>query len=142
MKKILFLAIFACLPAFISPLGVQAQNRSRQHGNVEVQGAEILFRNMTCDLGEVSRKSKDLVHEFRFVNDGTTPLVILSATTSCSCIKTDYSRKPIAPGDEGTIKMTLESRKMEPGVFHRVIQVRSNAVSGVKLLTVQGNSVE
>ena len=82
------------------------------------------------------------MREIGFVNDGSSPLVILSVTTSCSCLKADYSRKPVAAGERGVIKIIYEARKMELGVFHRVIQVRSNSTDGVNLITVQGNSLE
>jgi hypothetical protein len=36
--------------------------------------------------------------------------------------------------------MVLEAAKMDVGVFHRVIEVHTNA--GVNYMTVKGNSVE
>lgn len=106
------------------------------------EGALLSIPDATCDFGAISRQDKDLVREVGFVNEGSTPLVILSVTTSCSCLKADFSRKPVAPKESGTIRIICESRKMEEGVFHRVVRVNSNSADGVHLITVQGNVSE
>ena len=102
------------------------------------KGAHISFEQTECDFGEVSRKGEDKTYTFRFVNDGTEPLVILSATTTCSCLKTEFSRKPIAVGKSGEILLTLESKKVDKGMFRRIVQIRSNSVSGMEILTIKG----
>lgn len=94
------------------------------------------------DFGDVARKGGDLIHEFRFRNDGTAPLVLVRVVTSCSCLKTQFPRKPVAPGDEGVIRITYEPHKSEPGSFNKVIQIYSNSTGGREILTVQGNSIE
>jgi len=129
MKKIVLLLFISVLS--LSPVGAQT-----------FDGAHLRLDTATLDFGDVQRRGGDLVREIGFVNDGSSPLVILSVTTSCSCLKADYSRKPLAPGARGVIKIVYEARKMEPGVFHRVMQVRSNSVDGVNLITVQGNSLD
>ena len=62
--------------------------------------------------------------------------------TSCSCLKTSFAKRPVAPGASGVIRVTYEPHKSEPGVFNRVIQVYSNSTGGRALLTVQGNSID
>lgn len=129
MKKIAFVIFISFLSLF--PATAQTPD-----------GAHLKLDAATLDFGDVQRRGGDLVREVGFVNDGSSPLVILSITTSCSCLKADYSRKPVAAGERGVIKIIYEARKMELGVFHRVIQVRSNSADGVNLITVQGNSLE
>lgn len=129
MKKVGFVILISFLSLFCA----DAQN---------IEGAHLKLDTATLDFGDVLRSGGDLVREVGFVNDGSSPLVILSVTTSCSCLKAHYSRKPVAPGERGTIKIIYEARKMELGVFHRVMQVRSNSADGVNLITVQGNSLE
>ena len=84
----------------------------------------------------------DLVREFRFVNDGTAPLVLVRVITSCSCLKASFSKRPVEPADSGVIRITYEPHKSEPGAFNKVIQVYSNSVDGRDVITVQGNSIE
>ena len=94
------------------------------------------------DFGDVPRKGGDLVREFTFTNDGTVPLVVTRVITSCSCLKASYSKRPVAPGESGTISITYEPHKSEPGVFNKVIQIYSNSVDGRDVITVQGNSID
>lgn len=106
----------------------------------EYKGAHLKFEQSEYDFGEISRRGENKSCVFRFVNDGNEPLVILSAATSCSCLKADFSRKPVAVGASGEIKLVLESKKVDKGVFHRVIQISSTSVGGTEILTIKGIS--
>lgn len=130
--RFLFL-FFGCVMAVL-PLSADEQK--------EYKGAHISFERTECDFGEVSRKGDDKVCTFRFVNDGTEPLVVFSATTSCSCLKAEFSHKPIAVGEKGDIRLILESKKVDKGVFRRVVQIRSNSVSGTEIITIKGITKE
>ncbi len=105
-------------------------------------GARLLLEERSFDFGDVPRKGGDLVHEFLFRNDGDAPLVLTRVFTSCSCLKTSFSKRPVAPGASGVIRVTYEPHKSEPGAFNKVIQIYSNSVAGRALLTVQGNSID
>ena len=91
---------------------------------------------------DVARHGGDLIKEFRFVNDGDEPLVIKKITKACSCLTVSYSRKPVLPGEASVIKIKYEPHKIEEGIFHRDIQIYSNSPEGVRLLTIQGISIE
>lgn len=106
------------------------------------KGAHLRLEGTSCDFGDVPRRGGDLVHEFRFVNDGTAPLVLLRVVTSCSCLKASFSKRPVAPADSGVIRIVYEPHKSEPGTFNKVIQIYSNSVDGRDILTVQGNSID
>ena len=111
-------------------------------GDGQTDGAHLAFEDATYDFGDVPRKGGDLVREFTFTNDGTVPLVVTRVITSCSCLKASYSKRPVAPGESGTISITYEPHKSEPGVFNKVIQIYSNSVDGRDVITVQGNSID
>ena len=102
----------------------------------------MVFDRVTHDFGDVPRKGGDLVKEFRFVNKGDAPLVIKKITKSCSCMSVVYSRKPVMPGEAAVIKIKDEPHKVEPGIFHKAIQIYSNESTEVRLITIQGNSVD
>ena len=108
----------------------------------EGKGAHLRLEGSSWNFGDVPRRGGDLVHEFRFVNDGTTPLVVLRGVTSCSCLKASFSKRPVAPADSGVIRIVYEPHKSEPGTFNKVIQIYSNSVDGRDILTVQGNSID
>lgn len=105
------------------------------------EGAHLSLAASSCDFGDVPRKGGDLVHEFAFTNDGTAPLVLLRVITSCSCLKASYTKRPVAPGDSGVIRITYEPHKSEPGAFNKVIQIYSNSTAERDVITVQGNSI-
>ena len=112
------------------------------HAGKPAKGAHLKMDNPTYDFGDVPRKGGDLVHEFKFVNDGTAPLVIVRVITSCSCLGASFSKRPVAPADSGVIRIVYEPHKSEPGAFNKVIQVYSNSVDGRDVITVQGNSID
>ncbi len=105
-------------------------------------GARLVLKETSYDFGAVARRGGDLVHTFVFTNEGTTPLVVTRVQTSCSCLKAQFSRKPVAPGASGEIRIVYEPHKGEAGSFHRVIQVYSNCSEGRHMLTVQGSSYD
>lgn len=130
MKKILFSLIF-----LLFSLGVANVLAQRSDG-----GPKMVFERTAHDFGDVERKGGDLIAMFRFVNEGDSPLVIKKINKSCSCMTASYSRRPVMPGEKGEIRIKYEPHKVEPGKFHKVIQIYTNESSKVMLVTIQGNS--
>lgn len=138
MKKILSVMLAGLLLAGTCAAGSLREGRR----SPKESGAHLRLEETSWDFGDVPRRGGDLVHEFRFVNDGSTPLVLVRVITSCSCIKASFSKRPVAPADSGVIRIVYEPHKSEPGTFNKVIQIYSNSVDGRDILTVQGNSLE
>ena len=130
--RFLLLTLFGCLTF--------AAGRAQQPAKIE--GAHLHMEVASHDFGDVPRKGGDLVREFTFTNDGTVPLVVTRVISSCSCLKASYSKRPVAPGESGTISIIYEPHKSEPGVFNKVIQIYSNSVDGRDVISVQGNSID
>lgn len=110
--------------------------------SVSYDGAHLEFDETVWDFGDIARRGGDVVKEFEFVNDGSAPLLITGITISCTCIKVTYPKGPVAAGSSGTIRLIYEPHKMAAGTFYRAVQVHSNSTDGVRLLTVQGNSID
>ena len=100
------------------------------------------FAKVKHDFGDVERKGGNLTVKFDYVNDGSQPLVITRIATSCTCVKASYSRRPLAVGESSVVEITYEPHKKEAGVFHKVVQVYTNSVDGMRLLTISGNSID
>ena len=143
----------ACVAATASVEAQEQRNHCNEQPKSEQQvsqstsesaykGAHISFACKRHDFGEVPRKGGDLSVKFEYVNDGTEPLVITRIATSCTCIHANYRRRPLDVGEGGVIELTYEPHKMEEGAFNKVVQVYSNSVDGMHLLTVSGNSIE
>ncbi len=132
MKRTIFYSLLVLLLCCVV-------NRAQAHDD---DGPKMVFERMAHDFGDIERKGGDVITMFRFVNEGDTPLIIKKIHKSCSCTTANYSRRPVLPGESGEIKIKYEPHKVEPGKFHRVIQIYTNESSKVKLITIQGNSVD
>ena len=87
--------------------------------------------------GDIPRKGGNLVREFEFVNDGTEPLVLLRVLTSCTCTKADISKKPVMPGQEGTVTVTYNPRRQH-GAFNKAISIYTNVPGARYVVTLRG----
>lgn len=117
----------------------QAKETLSQDGDKK---AKLHFLETSHDFGNVPRKGGDLVYEFRFRNEGSIPLVLLRVLTTCSCLRGQYAKRPVMPGEEAVVKVVYEPHKAEPGAFNKVLRILSNSEKGDAVLTVQGNSIE
>ncbi len=133
MKRLLFLILL------LLPLVGSAQHRKKQ---LTPSGARMHLYEHSHNFGDVPRMGGDLVYEISFKNEGTAPLVLTRVVTSCSCLKVHFSKRPVAPNEEGRLKIIYEPQKSAPGSFNKVIQIYSNAEGGREIITVQGNSIE
>ena len=144
MKKRLFFLLFGLwtlgVVAQTNPAHPERSARTTKREAATLKGAKLVMDQTTWNFGDVARKGGDLHHDFTVRNEGSAPLVILRVVTSCSCVKAHFPKRPIAVGEEGVIRITVEPLKSEPGVFNRVVRIYSNPGSGSDLVTVQGAS--
>lgn len=67
------------------------------------------FKETSWDFGRI-KQGEVVSHEFTFRNSGKAVLVVKNVSTSCGCAAALVSQKEIAPGGEGKIKVTFDSR--------------------------------
>jgi hypothetical protein len=85
----------------------------------------VKFDKDTFDFGVI--KDGDLVeHTYKFRNTGANPLMIDDVIATCGCTIPSYTRTPIAPGQNGEIKISFNS-KGKAGNVSKSITVISNA---------------
>lgn len=94
-------------------------------------GPLIKFIETAHDFGNIKETSGPVSHEFRFANTGDTPLVILSATTSCGCTSPAFPKEPVEPGDTAILRVTYNPAG-RPGEFNKSITVKTNSSKGAK----------
>ena len=70
------------------------------------QGVADTLRFGKMRSGEIIAKT------LRVENRCDHPIVLLRHTTTCGCIKINYDRKPIAPGQSGEIHFEFDSRTL------------------------------
>lgn len=106
------------------------------------EGALLRLESSQHDFGEVKRRGGDLSYVLRVYNDGSLPLVITRVVTSCSCLKADFSSRPIAPNSSRELRLIYQPGKAEAGTFYKVVQIMSNSKDGRTIFTIRGNSIE
>ncbi|MDI6793331.1 MAG: DUF1573 domain-containing protein [bacterium] len=91
-------------------LGLAVNFSSAEEASSESSYPDIQFEERTYDFGAAGQQEK-IVHEYRFKNTGKETLVIKSVNSSCGCIAEILSPKTIPAGENGSIKVTFETRR-------------------------------
>ena len=73
--------------------------------------ATITFMEYEHNFGKVAEEEK-VGYTFKFENNGTGNLIIISATTSCGCTVPKFDKTPIPPGGKEILKLfsTLQGK--------------------------------
>ena len=85
--------------------------------------AEIKFDKVTHDFGTFKESSPVQKTTFTFTNIGNAPLVINQVIASCGCTIPRYDKRPIAPGQKGSIDVTYNGTGKFAGHFKKSITV-------------------
>ena len=104
--------------------------------------AEIKLDTLRHNFGTFSAADPVVKCSFAFTNTGTAPLVIHQAFASCGCTVPTFTKTPIKPGERGKIDITYNGRDRFPGHFQKTVTVRSNAITEIIRLTIEGNMEE
>lgn len=100
--------------------------------------ASIKFDKMIHNFGTFSEDQPTQKCVFTFTNVGTAPLIINQAVASCGCTIPSYTKAPIKPGEKGEIKVTYNGTGAFPGHFKKTITVRTNGVTELTRLYIEG----
>ncbi|MGN0217180.1 MAG: DUF1573 domain-containing protein [Bacteroidaceae bacterium] len=146
MKKTIICAL--CMAVALTS-AAQTQKQKVNVSKVKVEGvtkaenfAEIKFDTLRHNFGTFSAADPVVKCSFAFTNTGTAPLVIHQAFASCGCTVPTFTRTPIKPGERGKIDITYNGRDRFPGHFQKTVTVRSNAITEIIRLTIEGNMEE
>lgn len=101
--------------------------------------AVMVFSEYEHDFGKITAGEK-VAAIFTFKNTGKGPLIINYVSTSCGCTASRYSRKPVAPGDSGTIEIVFDSSGYN-GTQRKTATVHSNASQPYIMLQIKAEVV-
>jgi hypothetical protein len=124
MKTFLFSAVLFILSA----INLQAQTADTT--------VVITFASTVHDYGNIVQGA-DGSCEFKFTNEGKSPLVLSNVRASCGCTVPSWTKEPVLPGKEGVIKVTYNTNIV--GTFSKAITVNSNAKNAEVVLNIKGN---
>lgn len=110
--------------AFISLTAMAQENAAKEE--VVASGPVMKFEDRTHNFGEIPLKGGKVSHDFKFINDGTEPLIISKAKGSCGCTVPKYPKGPIMPGEEASVKVVF-SPKGKKGKIHKTVTITHNS---------------
>lgn len=93
------------------------------------------FDKTKFDMGSIPWKNPSTAI-FKVKNTGNKPLVISNVSTSCGCTVANWTKNPIAPGQEGEVSTTYDAKAL--GKFNKTIGVYCNAAARPIYLTIKG----
>jgi hypothetical protein len=99
--------------------------------------AVMSFQETEYDFGTI-KEGEVVEHIFKFTNTGKTPLVIESASASCGCTAPDWTKAPVAPGEQGQVKVRFDSRN-KPGQQSPTVTIRANTEPNIMRIFMKGN---
>ncbi len=91
------------------------------------------FEKIEYDFGKLIQGEK-VSYTFKFKNTGDGNLIIENTRTSCGCTVPEYTEKPIAPGENGEMKITFNTTG-KLGKQHKTITILSNTEPYELLIT-------
>lgn len=118
--KTTLLATLAALSALTASAAPQVRWLATEHNYGAFDESE---GNVTCT--------------FRYVNDGDEPLSITAARATCGCTTPEFTRRPVEPGDTGTVSVTYNPTG-RPGRFDKKVYVDFNTKPERSTLRIKG----
>lgn len=127
-------------PGTVQP-GVNPVNANNpQTPEVDPANATTMaFNEEAFDFGTIKEGEK-VTHVFKFKNTGNKPLTISNARGSCGCTVPDYPKTPIAPGDQGEIKVEFNSQGKK-GNQTKYVTLNANTIPGETKLTIKADVI-
>ena len=96
-------------------------------GNTTASAADapvMKFEKETHDFGKIKEGDK-VTYDFKFTNNGKSPLIITDSYASCGCTKPTWPSAPIKPGDSGMIHVVFSSQGKR-GLQDKQITITAN----------------
>jgi hypothetical protein len=126
MKKIAALLIVMFIG--IQFLAAQAQT-------VQQVEKTYAWNETTHDFGKIKQNDPAAV-TFTVKNNGSAPLIITAARSSCGCTVAEFTKEPIKPNETGIVKATYNSARV--GVFTKTVTVTFDGITQAEVLTIKG----
>ncbi|MDR3261376.1 MAG: DUF1573 domain-containing protein [Tannerella sp.] len=92
----------------------------------------------TYDFGQINEADGFASHVFMVKNTGNAPLIITHVQSSCGCTEPQWTSEPIAPGNEGEVKITYDPvRRLGP--FRKNVMIYTNDNTRRLRVTITGD---
>jgi hypothetical protein len=128
MKKILFVLVAAA--GFVA---CKTEDKKVKDSPVAPSGQQTTVVSDSSSLTSIQWLDSTVEVSFRFRNTGSKPLVITNVSAGCGCTIPETPKEPYAPGAEGVIKASFNS-KGRKGENNKEVFVDANVPSGRETL--------
>ncbi len=91
---------------------------------------EIQWLDTVVNFGSIPMGETKVV-TFKMRNIGNKPLTISNVQAGCGCTVPDFTKGAIAPGGEGFVSGSFDSKKAHPGEVRKSIFVTTNTKNGI-----------
>lgn len=99
-------ALFAAAILLGSPSPMNMYAREAPQSTAQ-KYKELTFQKTVHDFGTFSETSGPKSCVFTYKNETDIPIFIREVVTSCGCTTTEWTKKPVKPGESGKIKVTF-----------------------------------
>lgn len=96
---------------------------------------KLSFDTEKYDFGAIMWK-QPATAKFVITNTGNKPLVIHKVETSCGCVVSSWTKKPVRPHRTAVVEATFDARML--GHFHKFVRIYSNATAKPVSLSMIG----
>lgn len=100
-------------------------------------GGMMHFDSTVHDFGKILLKDGPVTCSFTVTNGTDSPQIIQAVTTTCTCTKSEWTRKELKPGESGTVKVTF-SNDEGAHPFDKTVCVYTSAESKPTVLHLRG----
>jgi hypothetical protein len=135
MFAVYFIFLYPALFLSCSQFGKESSGEVTETKADSTKLPVIEFISTEHDFGVINEGEK-VGWYFKFRNTGKGNLLIINASASCGCTVPEYSREPIPPGGEGTIRVVFDASGRE-GSQVKQLTIETNAVPSFTLLTLK-----
>jgi hypothetical protein len=97
------------------------------------------FEEMTQDFGTITQGEK-IERIFKFKNSGNASMIISSAQGSCGCTIPSFPKKPLAPGEEGSITVVFDSNGKK-GKQRNTVTILANTYPATNVISLTGEVI-
>ena len=98
--------------------------------------ARLDFSETSFDFGEV-KEGEIVTHTFNFTNNGSVPLIIDDAHSTCGCTIPEWPKNPIGPGKSGEIKVKFNT-KNKLNYQEKPVIISANTYPSITKVFVKG----
>lgn len=135
MKKLIVLSLILCSLISVHAQTSKTTSKSSAKSSYTGTGAEIKFDKLTVDFGTLKVGDVKIV-TITYTNIGKKPLILDDVISSCDCTTVEWSKKPVMPGQKGTIKAKYTAKNT--GLISKRLTVLSNANTDRVILQLKG----